>query len=252
MLVQSQRSRHEDGDAVSLTYVRPEKANALAPEGIKELTDHFASLAVDPNLRCVVFTGAGKKSFIAGADIGTLASLDPDSARSFITSLHELFLSIRQLPVPVIARINGHCLGAGMELAAACDIRIASGNATFGMPEVRVGIPSVVEAALLPRLIGRGRAAHLVLTGETIDAVTAHAWGFTEKLVSEDGLDAAVAETVNAIWSAGPSAVRTQKKLLAAWDDLALDDAIAHSINVFAKSYETDEPSRMMQPLLKS
>ena len=183
MFVEEQRTQVNGGEVVSLTFARPEKANALNPEGIGELTERFRALADEDDLRCAVFSGAGDRAFIGGADIGTLASLTPDSARDFITSLHHLFLSIRELPVPVIARINGYCLGAGMELAAACDIRISSDNARFGMPEVRVGIPSVVEAALLPRLIGRGRAAYLVLAGETIDAETAHNWGFTERLV---------------------------------------------------------------------
>lgn len=251
MLVDKQRSQVEGGDVVHLTYTRPEKANALNPEGIAHLTEHFRKLAKDEHLRCVVFTGAGDRAFIAGADITALASLDPDSAREFITSLHHLLLSIRELPVPVIARINGHCLGAGMELAAACDIRIASQSAMFGMPEVQVGIPSVIEAALLPRLIGRGRAAYLVLTGETIDAGTAHSWGFMEQLVAATDLDSAVASAASFICAAGPAAIRNQKHLLAAWDEMPINDAIEHSIGVFARSYETDEPARMMQPFLK-
>ena len=99
----------------------------------------------------MILTGAGERAFVGGADINELAHLDRDSAREFITLVHRCCDGFRRLPVPVIARIDGYALGAGLELAAACDLRVASDRSMFGMPEVRVGIPSVVEAALLPR-----------------------------------------------------------------------------------------------------
>src|SRR5439155_1086231 len=123
------------------------------------------ALEVDPELRLVIVTGAGERAFVGGADINELAALDTDSAREFITLVHRCCDGFHRLPVPVIARIDGYALGAGLELAAACDLRVASNRAVFGMPEVRVGIPSVVEAALLPQLIGYGRARRLLLTG---------------------------------------------------------------------------------------
>ena len=107
----------------------------------------------------------------------------PSAREGFITLVHRTCNALRELPVPVIARINGYALGAGLEVAAACDLRIASSNAVFGMPEVKVGIPSVVEAALLPGLIGWGRTRELLLWGENIDAQTALAWGFVEQVV---------------------------------------------------------------------
>src|SRR6185503_218248 len=112
--------------------------------------------------RVVVLTGAGERAFIGGADINEMAELDEESARVFISQLHEACAALRNLPVPVIARISGYCLGAGLEIAASCDLRVAADHSTFGMPEVRVGIPSVIEAALLPRLIGWGMAARLI------------------------------------------------------------------------------------------
>ena len=131
----------------------------------------MAGLAADPELRAGrSLSGAGERAFVGGADINELAALDRDSARDFITLVHRCCDAFRRLPVPVIARIDGYALGAGLELAAACDLRVASERSHFGMPEVRIGIPSVVEAALLPRLIGAGRARRLLLTGETIDA----------------------------------------------------------------------------------
>ena len=139
---------------------------------------------------------------------------------AFITLVHRTCACLRELPVPVIARINGYALGAGLEVAAACDLRVASSNAVFGMPEVKVGIPSVVEAALLPGLIGWGRTRELLLFGESIDAATALAWGLVEQVVAPDALDAAVEARLATLLSAGPQAVRLQKKLIRQWEDM--------------------------------
>ena len=135
-----------------------------------EFVERVEALGEREDLRAVVLTGAGDKAFIGGADIFEMATLDAESAEGFITLVHRSCDCLRALPVPVIARINGYALGAGLEVAAACDLRIASSNAVFGMPEVKVGIPSVVEAALLPGLIGWGRTRELLLFGENIDA----------------------------------------------------------------------------------
>src|SRR5262249_39114110 len=171
----------------------------------------------DAALRAVVLTGAGERAFIGGADIATMAGLDPDGAVAFITSLHEAIAAVRAIPVPVIPRVNGYCLGAGLEVAAGCDLRVASSRAMFGMPEVKVGMPSVIEAALLPRLIGVGRSAELVLLGENIDAARALAIGLVEKVVPPDQLDAAVDAWIEAILAAGPQAARIPKAPMRRW-----------------------------------
>ena len=149
------------GKIITITYDRQSKLNSLSAAGIAELKTAFQEVAEDKELRGLVFTGAGSKSFVGGADINELNELNEKTSRDFITCLHELFVLIRKIKVPTIARVNGFSLGAGMELAAACDIRIASDAAVFGMPEVKVGVPSVIEAALLPRLIGWGRTCLL-------------------------------------------------------------------------------------------
>jgi enoyl-CoA hydratase/carnithine racemase len=151
----------------------------------------------------------------------------------------------------VIARIRGYAFGAGVELAAACDMRIASADAEFGMPEVRLGVPSVVEAALLPQLIGWGRTRQLLLTGDRIDAATALSWGLVENVVPADRLDAAVAQLVEAILACGPRAVRLQKALIADWEQLPLGQAIQRGIDRFAEAWETDEPRRLMQAFVQ-
>jgi enoyl-CoA hydratase len=248
MSVSIERRASGTGDVVTITYDRQAKLNSLDSAGIAALCDAFKGLAGDQNMRAVVLTGAGSKSFVGGADVNELNALNPETGRAFITALHELFVLIRKLPVPVIARVNGFCLGAGMEMAAACDLRVASDNAVFGMPEVKVGIPSVIEAVLLPRLVGWGRANYLVLTAENIDAATAHDWGFLESQTSAGGLDAEVARIADAIASAGPLAVRSQKALVGEWEKLSVDDAIQAGIDSLSDAFKTDEPQRMMKP----
>ena len=250
MNIDVQKNNSESGEIVTITYNRQEKLNALNSAGIQELTNAFVSIADDFNVRVVIFTGSGSKSFIGGADINELSNLNEITARNFITSLHELFVLIRHCPVPVIARINGYCLGAGMELAAACDLRIASNNAIFGMPEVKVGIPSVIEAALLPRLVGWGRSNYLVLTGENINATTAYDWGFLESVTEQDQLDIETDRFVDAIVKSAPLAVREQKRLVRQWEVLPLNAAIEVGIDSLANAYRTDEPRYSMQPFL--
>jgi enoyl-CoA hydratase/carnithine racemase len=248
MTVTVTRRASGTGTIVTVTYDRQTKLNTLNQAGIDALIDTFKGLADDAQMRVVVLTGAGSKAFFGGADIYELATLDVESGRAFISSLHDLFVLIRTLPVPVIGRVNGYALGAGMELAAACDLRVASESAVFGMPEVRVGIPSVIEAALLPRLVGWGRANYLVLTAENIDAKTAYDWGFLESLVPAADLDAETDRVAGAIAASGPIAVRAQKTLVRDWERLPLEDGIKAGIDALAKAFETDEPHRMMQP----
>src|ERR1700753_1524406 len=138
--------------------------------------------------------------------------------------------SLRDLPVPVIARVNGFCLGAGLEVMAACDIHIASDNAMFGMPEVKIGLPSVVEAALLPQLIGWGRTKLLLYTGDNIDARTALEWGLVEKGGPAGDLASAVAQWAGAIVESGPKAIRLQKELIREWEAMPVNDAIEAGI----------------------
>jgi len=180
-----------------------------------------------------------------------MAALDADRARGFITLVHHACDAMRRLPVPVIARLHGVTLGAGLELVASCDIRIAANAARFGMPEVRVGIPSVVEAALLPGLIGWGRTRWLLLTGEMIDAAQALAWGLVEHVVASAELDRVVEETVASILAAGPEAIRLQKRLIAEWQMLPLDEAVARGIDCFAEAWRSDEPRRMLASVVE-
>ena len=240
-----------DSDRVAtVTVDNPAKLNVLDPAGIAALERTFLDLAVDDALRAVILRGAGDRAFIGGADIRAMAGLDPESARTFITGLHRACDAIRKVPVPVIARIEGYALGAGLEIAASCDLRIAAGNARFGMPEVKVGIPSVIEAALLPRLVGWGRARWLLYTGQMIGAEEAERWGLVERVVPSADLDATEASCVAAILAAGPRAIRLQKRLIREWEGLRLSDAIACGIATFAEAYASSEPIERMTAFL--
>jgi len=143
----ARETRAEGGFVARVTIDRAAKLNALDRATLAEIIGAMTGLADDPALRLAVVTGAGGRAFIGGADINDLAALDADSARGFITAVHVCCDAFRHLPVPTIARIDGYALGAGLELAAACDFRVASDRSVFGMPEVRIGLPSVVGGA---------------------------------------------------------------------------------------------------------
>jgi len=242
--------RPEGGHVARLTIYNSSKLNSLNRALTAQIIEAAERLAVDPRLRLLVLTGAGERAFVGGADVGEIAALHRDSARDFITLVHRCCDAFRRLPVPVIARIDGYALGAGLELACACDLRVASERAVFGMPEVRIGIPSVVEAALLPKLIGHGRARRLLLTGETIGAAEALAWGLVDVVARPGALDEAVEDLVRPIVKAGPQAIRLQKSLILDWEELPTAAAVQRGIDCFVSAYDTDEPARMAGAML--
>ncbi|QEZ43953.1 enoyl-CoA hydratase [Cupriavidus oxalaticus] len=220
--------------------------NILDSDTIVEFTNTLRRLARRPEVRVLVLRGTGEKAFIGGANINELAKLNPETAVAFITRLHNLCEAVRDFPAPTIARLAGWCMGGGMEFAAACDIRIADDNANFAMPEVRIGIPSVIHANILPRLIGEGNTRWMLLTGASINAARAHEWGFVHEVVANGSLDDAVAHTVSEILECGPAAVRAQKALLRAWEDPSIERGLKHSIEVFGQCYAGSEPDAYM------
>lgn len=246
-----ERSARGDGFVATVTIRNERRLNSLNAALMDALAATLDGLAREEDLRAVVLTGAGPKAFVGGADIAEMAGItDEAGARAFITRVHACCAAVRAVPVPVIARIHGFAFGAGLELAASCDLRVASEAARFGMPEVRLGIPSVVEAALLPGLVGWGRAREILLLGETFGAREAAEWGLVERVAAPDALDAAVEAWVGAILACTPRAVRLQKALIRRWEDLPVGEAIRAGIDAFAAAYETDEPGRAMRAFL--
>jgi len=246
MLVASQ-----DGPVAVITINRPEALNTLTPELILALTDEINRWSGKRDVRVIILTGSGDKAFVGGVDVKAMMDLDPDGAERFITGLHRCFLAIRQSEKLVIASVNGFALGGGLEMVAACDLRIASHRARFGMPEVRVGIPSVIEAAYLPRLIGLGRAAEMVYLGEMIDAQEARRIGLINQVVPHPQLPDAARRMAEKALQCGPTALVLQKKLIGQWMDLHLSDAAEAGIRAFRECYQTREPQEGMKAFLE-
>jgi enoyl-CoA hydratase len=232
---------------VRLTICNAGSLNILGSAAIGGVREGLEVLAAERNIRALVIAGESEKSMIGGADIKEMAKFDQASAEKFITGLRDLCEVVRAFPAPVIARMPGWCLGGGLEFAAACDFRVAAHDSKFAMPEVRVGIPSVIHAALLPRLIGWGRARWLIMTAATIDAPTALGWGLVDVVAAEGRLDAEVEKLVEMLLECGPEALRAQKALLKQWEELPLKESVDLSIKVFGQSFLSDEPHRMMQ-----
>ena len=223
--------------------------NVLTPDLIDRLGGAFRDVAADPEVRVVVLGAAGR-AFSAGVDVGVMRDLDVASARTFIERLRATIRALEDVPVPTIARLHGHVLGGALELVLACDLRIAAVSCRLGMPEITVGIPSVIQAALLPGLVGWGRTAELLLGGQPVEALEAERWGLVNRAVEESRLDAEVEAWVERLRALPADAVRLQKALLARWRRVDLDTAVALSADAFARAYATGEPKRAMQVFL--
>lgn len=222
-----------------VTLDRP-PLNLIVPELIAELRAAFDALAADGGVRAAVVTGAGR-AFTGGMQVQVLRDLGPATARALITSLHEAIHAVHDAPFPTIAMVNGACLGAGFELAMACDLRVAAAGALLGLPEVKVGAPSVIEAALLPALVGPGRAAEMLLTGESVTAEQALDWGLVNRVTPPADLQAVTAGLVGKILACAPTAIRLQKELIVRWRNTDLAEAVRSGIDAFAQNYETGE-----------
>ncbi|WAJ44721.1 enoyl-CoA hydratase [Mycobacterium sp. Aquia_216] len=239
-----------DGGLATIELINSKPLNILGSGAIEELTQAFRAISHESDARVVVLRGAGEKAFIGGADINEMVALDRSTGEIFIRRLAGLCESIRECPVPVIARLAGWCLGGGLEVAICCDLRIAESGARFGMPEVAVGIPSVIHSALLPALIGASHSAWLLLTGETIDARTAAGWGLVHEVVATDQLDHRIAELTTKLGGFGTNAVRQQKRLLNKWFDMTVHGAIEDSVEQFGLAFLTGEPQQHMRAFL--
>lgn len=239
-----------EAGVATLTITNARKLNIVSTPVIRDLVAAITSLRDRADVRVLVMRGQGDAAFIGGADINEMATLEPASAERFIAGLRSLCDAVRFFPAPVIARLAGWTLGGGLEVAMACDLRIAAADAHFGMPEVRIGIPSVIHAALLNRLIGQSRAQWLLLTGRDIDAQRAESWGLVHQVCPLSELDAVVTELAASLASFGPAALAQQKRLMRAWEDTPLDAAIEATVTEFGRSFTTGEPQHFMGAFL--
>ena len=238
-----------DGGLARLTLDRP-PLNVLTPGLIDTLGNTFRELGADPTLRVVVLDGAGR-AFSAGVDVGAMKDLDARGARTLIQALRTAIRALEEVPVPTIARLHGHVLGGALELVLACDLRLAAASCRLGMPEITVGIPSVIQAALLPGLVGWGRTAELLLGGRPVDGAEAERWGLVNRVVEDDALDREVESWVDRLLALPPDALRLQKALLTRWRRVDLDTAVELSVDAFVRAYATGVPRRAMQAFLE-
>lgn len=239
------------GEVAWITLLHEGKMNAMGTGMMNALMRILSDLEGRADLRVAILSGAGSRAFVGGAFVPEMHALDAKGSRAFIHRLHLVLQAVRQCPVPVIARVTGYCLGAGTDLAAACDFRVADTTAVFGMPEVRVGMPAVIEAALLPMIIGWGRTREMLMTGATYSAAQGRDMGFFETVCDEGGIDATVDEKINQIFAGGAQAVRAQKRLINAWEERFPADSILLGLDYMERAFETGEPQRMMEPLVK-
>jgi enoyl-CoA hydratase/carnithine racemase len=237
------------GGCAWVTLDRP-PLNLLEPTVIRGLHETFTGLARDPAVRAAVVTGAGRAT-TGGMQLQFLMNLGPAEAKAFITLLHQAIQSVHEAPFPTVCMVNGACLGAGFELAMACDLRVMSTTASFGLPEIRVGVPSVIEAALLPGMVGPARAAEILLLGAPVTAAQALEWGLVNRVAPPPELEAVTQGLVESILAFAPTAVRLQKELIIRWRNTDLRTAIEAGINAFAQSYATGEPREAMQAFLE-
>ncbi|MFK7942863.1 MAG: enoyl-CoA hydratase-related protein [Paracoccaceae bacterium] len=236
------------GTIAHLEIDHPRRRNAIGPAVIAGLTARCAEIMAQDDVRLVTLRGQGG-IFAAGANVKVMATLDAAGARHFITSLGQAIHALRTLPVPVIAILQGHCVGAAMELAAACDMRIADHSLVASMPEVRVGIPSVIQANLLPRLIGWGKTSELLFTGRDVCAAEALEIGFIERLTETNELHQTAQNWIDQILACEPVAIRAQKQVMLGWN---ADASVGHeaSIDAFAACFETGAPARALAKVL--
>jgi enoyl-CoA hydratase len=239
------------GRVAIITINRPEKRNALNIKTREEGAALLDQLRTDDSVGVVVFTGAGDKAFIAGADIAEFAGRTATMQRDVMTS-RSLFTAIDTFPKPVIAMINGYCLGGGCELALACDIRIASENASFGQPEINLGIiPGGGGTQRLTRVVGEGKAMEMILTGEIIDARTAFSIGLVNHVVPADQLQAKTLEIANRIADKSPLALQFAKEAVKLASRSNLDEGLRREVDLFALCFSTEDKDEGVSAFLE-
>jgi enoyl-CoA hydratase len=245
------RLEFADGIA-TLSIDRPDKLNALNEQTIRELDRAVSEIAADEAARGVIVTGVGEKAFVAGADIAELSKMGPVDGVEVSRLGQRVFRAIELSRKPVIAAVNGFALGGGCELALACHLRIASENAKFGLPEVKLGIiPGYGGSLRLPRIVGKGRALELVLTGEMIDAQEAHRIGLANRVVPQADLIAEARGLMSKILRNGPVALGLAIECTTRGMEMSIDDGLALESNLFGLLAATDDMREGMAAFLE-
>jgi len=240
-----------EGRVAVLTINRPDKLNALNQQVRDDMLEILERIEKDDDVGVVVITGAGEKSFIAGADIGEFEGRAPFDQRRAMRS-PRIFDVMSSFPKPVIAMVNGFCLGGGCELALSCDLRIAADSARFGQPEIKLGlIPGGGGTQRLPRQVGLGHALRLILTGDMIDAEEAEEIGLVERVVPADELRETTLELANKIAAMSPLTVRVAKEAVRASQRMAIEEGILYERDLFCLCFSTEDKEEGVEAFLE-
>ena len=241
----------QDGFVGVITINRPQALNALNSQVLEDLEETFKAVDLD-STRALILTGAGEKSFVAGADIGEMSSLTKAEGEAFGKKGNDIFRMIETFPIPVIAAVNGFALGGGCEIAMSCDIRICSDNAIFGQPEVGLGItPGFGGTQRLARIIGVGMAKQLIYTARNIKAEQAKAIGLVNDVYTQEELLDQAKKLASIIAANAPIAVRNCKKAVNDGLDASMDDAIVIEEKLFGDCFETEDQKAAMANFLE-
>lgn len=234
-----------------ITLSRPEVLNAIDGRMLAEIRAALAELAADPAVRVIVVDAAGERAFSAGIDVAYVKDFEGFAAREIGRELHRTFLALRTTEKPVLAAIDGLCLGAGLELAISCDLMIASDRSSFGLPNIHRGIPAIVEAAILPLAVGIQGARELAYTGEFWDAAKAERRGLLHAVVPPQALALEVAEWCERLAAKSATGLATQKEIIHKWMTTDLESAIDFSINTVVLSFGTSDQREGMASFLE-
>ena len=244
--------KYEEKGMIGIITISREKAlNALNSQVLDEIEKTFDSVDIN-NIRCLILTGAGDKSFVAGADISQMSTASKVDGEAFGKKGNDIFRKIETFPIPVIAAINGFALGGGCEIAMSCDIRICSDNAVFGQPEVGLGItPGFGGTQRLPRIVGIGMAKQMIFTGKNIKADEALRIGLVNAVYPQAELMGAAEKLANSIAAAAPIAVRNSKKAINEGLQVDMDKAIVIEEKLFGACFETEDQKEGMKAFLE-
>ncbi|MEN8729304.1 MAG: enoyl-CoA hydratase-related protein [Desulfuromonadales bacterium] len=230
----------KDAAIATITFNNPKALNALTEETFSGMESLLDELETDTEIRVIILTGAGDKAFIAGGDISHLATLDANGARQFALLAQHVIDRIETFPKPVIAAVNGYCLGGGNELAMGCDLRIAADSAKFGQPEVKLGIiPGFAGTQRLSRLVGKGRAKEMIYTGEMIDAAEACRIGLVNRVVAKDRLIEEAKALAMKMCDKSASAISLSKEAIDNGLEMDFARAARYEADLFGLSFTT-------------
>ena len=251
LALQPEYIKYEENENIAIiTINRPKALNALNSQVLTELDATLDKIDTD-KIRAVIITGAGQKSFVAGADIGEMSTLSKSEGEAFSKKGNDVFRKIETLDIPVIAAINGFALGGGCEIAMSCDIRICSDNAIFGQPEVGLGItPGFGGTQRLARLVGMGMAKQMIFTGQNIKAEEAKRIGLVNDIYPLNELMNEAMKLANAIAKNGAFAVKSSKRAINEGMQLDIDKAIKLEEKIFGECFNTEDQKELMKAFL--